>query len=353
MSVSDEDSETDESEEEEIQTGSLVTQSLPHTFEQDALSFEVDEFRLDGVELNDQGNLNESDQVLSLVGESGWDILEVEGTVELQSDTIQEVFPPEEWEDSPGRLALVKTNRLAINRSREILSDAPIEAGTHPFEIQLDRDEYRGTVNLEPYLVRSDNRDSGPTNCASKAGSRLANGEPWVVRLDEPTDGGGLLMPIIEDFEDTDRLPDDNHIHHLSLDEPRNPQLYLNRGHPQVVNVLENEGATGGPPRLRDVLYDYIEHSVWTQLLIQTARDTDTDTGETKHSWQDDVLEIFIDDLYPELDEDMAAVQLATDVRSAEDLPALVQKIEQAVHQRYDIPQDTTKLIEEAIQNDN
>jgi hypothetical protein len=34
-----------------------------------------------------------------------------------------------------------------------------------------------------------------------------------------------------------------------------------------------------------------------------------------------------------------------------EDLPALVGKIERAVHQRYDIPTDTTKLIEEAIQD--
>jgi hypothetical protein len=129
--------------------------------------------------------------------------------------------------------------------------------------------------------------------------------------------------------------------------------LYLNQSHPQVVNVLDNDGATGGPPRLRDVLYDYIEHSVWTQLLIQTARDTNTDTGETKHDWQDDVMEIFLDDLYPDLDEDQAAIQLATDVRSVEDLPALMQKIERAVHRRYDIPTDTTKLIEEAIQSDD
>ncbi len=160
-------------------------------------------------------------------------------------------------------------------------------------------------------------------------------------------------MPVIDDFEDNDRFPNEHHIHYLSLDEPRNPQLYLNRGHPQVVNVLENEGATGGPPRLRDVLYDYIEHSVWTQLLVQTARDTDPDTGETKHEWQDDVLDKFLDELYPGLEEERAATQLATDIRSVEDIPALMQEIEEAVHQQYDIPADTTKLIEEAIQSDD
>jgi hypothetical protein len=160
-------------------------------------------------------------------------------------------------------------------------------------------------------------------------------------------------MPIIENFDENDKFPDENHIHYLSLDEPQNPQLYLNRDHPQVVKVLKNEGATGGPPRLRDVLYDYIEHSVWTQLLVQTARDTDTDTGETKHSWQEDVLDLFLDELYPTMEDEKAAAQLATDVRSVEDLPALMQNIEQAVHQRYDLPADTTKLIEEAIQSDD
>jgi len=338
--------------EEELQTGNLVAQSLPHSYERDALSIEIDEFRLDGSELDDRGDLNEPGQILSLVDET-WSTLSVEGTVELKSDTIHEVFPPEEWDEPPGRLVLVKTNRLAISRSRTILSESPVEDGEHSFEIQLNRDNYRGTAHIEPYLTRATSRESGPTNCASKVGSRLANGDEWILRLDESVDGGGLLMPRFEEFEESDRLPDNRHIHYLSLESPENPQLYLNRSHGQVANVLKNEGTTGGYPRLRDVLYDYIEHSVWTQLLIQTARDTDTDTGETKHAWQDDVLELFLDELYPELEEEMAAVQLATDIRSVEDLPALVQKIERAVHRQYDIPNDTTKLIEEAIQNDN
>jgi hypothetical protein len=160
-------------------------------------------------------------------------------------------------------------------------------------------------------------------------------------------------MPRIEDFGESDRFPDNQHIHYLSLEEPRNPQLYLNSQHKRVIDILNNEGSVGGPPRLRDVLYGYIEHSVWTQLLLQTARDTDSDTGETEHGWEDDVLDIFLDDLYPDLEDEEAASQLATDVRSVSDLPALMQKIEAAVHQQYDLPDDTTKLVEEAIQDGN
>jgi hypothetical protein len=352
MSATEEESD-DETEEEQVRTGSLVVQSLPHEYEREALDFEVDTFQLDGTRLGERGELDENNRYLTIEDEAGWETLTVEGTVELREETLREVFPPDEWDSPPGRLVVVKTNRLAISRDRTVVRESPLEEGTASIEIEIERDEHRGTINLQPFLTRATERGPGGTNHASKAGSRLSDGTPWTIRLDRRTDGGGLLMPIIEDFDDSDRFPGEKHIHYLSMDEPQNPQLYLNRSHPQVVNVLENNGATGGPPRLRDVLYDYIEHSVWTQLLMHTARDTDTDTGETKYAWQDDVLDLFLDELYPEMDDEQAAAQLATDVRSVEDLPALVQNIERAVHQQYDIPSDTTKLIEEAIQRDD
>lgn len=342
---------SDEEPEVELQTGNLVAQSLPHSFARDGLKFSVETIELDGTSLDGRSELNESDRYLSLVDETGWQTLTLEGTIDLDLDTVKEVFPTTEWDDPPGRLALVKTNPLAISRDRSLLADSPVEPDTYEFSIDIERDDHRGTVSLEPHLVRATERTPGASNCASKVGSRLANGVPWTIDLDERTDAGGLLMPVIEDFSDTDRLPDGRHIHYLSLDEPRNPQLYLNRGHPQIIKVLENEGATGGPPRLRDVLYDYIEHSVWTQLLVQTARDTSTDTGEPEYSWQEDVLDLFLDDLYPDQEDEEAAIQFASDIRSIEDVPALVQNIERAVHQRYDIPADTTKLVEEAIQS--
>jgi hypothetical protein len=344
-------SESESESESEVQTGSLVTQSLPHTYRREGLEFEVDEFRLDGTPLGDRGELNTSDRRLSLVDEANWETLSIDGSVTLDQETIQDVFPPDEWGKVPGRLVLVKTNPLGIHRSRDILAEPPIEPDDVSFSVEIDRTEYRGTLTVEPFLTRARAGDPGATSCASKVGARLADGVPWTVQLDDPTDGGGLLMPIIEDFGESDRLPDEQHIHHLSLDEPRNPQLFLNSEHQRVINILQNEGAVGGPPRLRDVLYGYIEHSVWTQLLVQTARDTDEDTGETEYDWQEDVLEIFLNDLYPDVEADQAAAQLATDVRSSEDLPDLMQRIEQAVHQRYDLPHDTTNLIEEAIQD--
>ena len=343
--------EIDEEEEDNVRTGSLVSQSLPHEYHRESLNFSIKSFRLDGTPLNDRGELNEDDRYLSLVDENDWGTLELEGTVSVDQDTVEDVFPFDEWEETPGRLALVKENPLAMSRDRQILADALFEGGTYEFTLYLNRDGHRGRVKIQPFLTRTEEGGSGGSKHASKVGARVADGLSWVIRLDERDDGGSLLMPIIEDFSDYDNFPDENHIHYLSLEAPRNPQLYLNREHPQVVEVLKNEGTTGGSPRLRDVLYDYIEHSVWTQLLMQTARDTSPDTGEPEYRWQEDVLDIFLDELYPSLEEDEAAVQLAEDVRSHVDIPDLVQRIEQAVHQQYDIPLDTTNLIEEAIQS--
>ncbi|WP_276302684.1 hypothetical protein [Halorussus lipolyticus] len=345
--------EADEEGEDDVQTGSLVSQSLPHEYQEETLEFNVESFRLDGAPLGDQGDLDQDDQFLSLVDEDDWEILELEGTVTINQDTIEEVFPFNEWEETPGRLALVKENPLAMSRDRQILAESPLDGGTYEFTLCINRDDHRGRVKIKPFLTRTEEGGSGGSKHASKVGARVADGLSWVIQLDESKDGGSLLMPIIEDFSDYDRFPDESHIHYLSLKAPRNPQLYLNREHPQVVEVLKNSGATGGPPRLRDVLYDYIEHSVWTQLLMQTARDTSPDTGEPEYSWQEDVLDIFLDDLYPDLGDDEAAIQFAEDVRSHVDIPDLVQRIERTVHQQYDIPSDTTNLIEEAIQSDD
>lgn len=343
--------EPDEKEEEDIQTGSLVSQSLPHEYQKEGLKFDVESFRLDDAPLGDRGDLDEDDQFLSLVDEGNWETLELEGTVAIEQDSVEDVFPFNEWEETPGRLALVKENPLAMSRDRQILADSPLDGGTKDFTLCINRDDHRGRVKIKPFLTRTEKGGSSGSKHASKIGARVADGLSWTIRLDERDDGGSLLMPIIEDFSDYDRFPDDNHIHYLSLEAPRNPQLYLNKEHPQVIKVLNNSGPTGGPPRLRDVLYDYIEHSVWTQLLMQTARDTSPDTGEPEYGWQEDVLDIFLDDLYQDLDDNEAAIQLAEDVRSHVDIPDLVQRIERAVHQQYDVPSDTTNLIEEAIQS--
>lgn len=348
-----ESAEPDEESEDNVQTGSLVNQSLPHEYQKEAVKFDITSFNLDGEHLDNQEYLDKDDQFLSLVDEGGWETLELEGTVTVDQETIENVFPFDEWEETPGRLALVKENPLAMSRDRQIVANSPIDGGTYGFTLCINRDDHRGQVKIKPFLTRSKKGGSGGSKHASKVGARVADGVSWVIRLDEKDDGGGLLMPIIEDFSDYDSFPDENHIHYLSLEAPRNPQLYLNREHPQVVEVLNNEGTTGGPPRLRDILYDYIEHSVWTQLLMQTARDTSPDTGEPEYAWQEDVLDIFLDDLYPGIEEDEAAIQLAEDVRSHVDIPDLIQRIERAVHQQYDIPSDTMNLIEEVIQSDD
>jgi len=59
------------------------------------------------------GELDEDDQFLSLVDEGSWETLELEGTVTVDQDTVEGVFPFDEWEETPGRLALVMENPLA------------------------------------------------------------------------------------------------------------------------------------------------------------------------------------------------------------------------------------------------
>lgn len=333
------------------ESASLKSQSLPHEYASEALQFSITDSTVDGQAVGDVGAIHESRRMISLEETATWSTLRLECTVELDSETIETVFPPDEWDDVPGRLAIVRTCDTAIYRDRDIVASTPLEADEYSIPIELNRERYRGDVVLQPYLVRTESRSSGGTNCATRTGARLADGEQWTIRVDAPEDEGGLLEPLIESFSDYPTFPDETHLHYLDLSEPRNPQLFLNRDHPSIIEILRNEGATGGPPRLRDVVYGYIEHSVWTQLLLRTAQDTDPDTGETEYGWEEDVLDIFYDELYEGLDRSDAACRLANDADGVEDLNILVQKIERAVNDRVDLPYHVQTLIEEGIQN--
>ncbi len=342
---------TDEDGEVDYETGSLQRDSLPYAYKEEALDLTVTNYLLDGESSDDRGDLYEGRQSISLVDDGDWKTLTIEGSIGVTQETIESVFPGDEWDDPPARLAVVITCPESISRCAEMLTDHTVEEKTYEFTIELNREDYRGDVFFIPFLVRGEERLTGVANRATKVGARLADGEPWRVTLDRGPDDGGLLQPLVEPFGDHEKFPDDTHMHYLDMDEPRNPQLFLNADHPTIVQVLNNEGSTGGPPRLRDVLFGYIEHGVWMQLLLRTAQDVDEDTAETKFNWQEDVIDLFYEELYPDLDREEATVQLGKDASDVEDLNLLVQRLERAINDRVDLPYDTQRLIEEGIQN--
>jgi hypothetical protein len=225
--------------------------------------------------------------------------------------------------DPPLRFVFGVRSPVTIRRHREAGDDLcinPTSTETQSFEITLERSQMAGGVKLRPYLVRASAQDTDSSH-ATDLGDRLASGPAWTLKVDEVDDDGGFLQPLYEEFDRLGYLGDD-HLHHLRFQPPSEPKLYLNANYPRLVKVLNNEGAKGADPRFRDVLYDYIEQSVWKQLLFRAASDADAATGELRYDWEEEeVVDEFADDLFNGVDETEAVViKMAECVESGDDV---------------------------------
>ncbi|EJN57550.1 hypothetical protein [Halogranum rubrum] len=342
-------------------SGRLTGEGFPHPYLQEALEFSVEEVTLvssDGGEVDNNNVLFvNSDRRISLVAAPAWDRVVVQGTVEIPKKVFNATMPVEERKESepPIDLTMAVRCRQTILRRGVFSRSIDIEVtepGTYPVEVELEHRNFRGKVDLKPYLVRIDQQDSD-SNYASRTGDRLASCDPWAVEVDETEDSGGFLHPRIEPFDLHDSFPGEEHLHYLHFEEPATPKLYLNANHGRLVDVLQNEGTRGADPRFRDVLFDYIEQSVWQELLLRTANDADPESDEVRHPWQEEVIDLFTDHLYDEDDGyDEVLRKLGEHASSGEDLDVLVHEIDRAIQLRVNHPDKALKLFQEGMHND-
>lgn len=340
-------------------SGRLVSEGFPHNYLEDALGFTIDSVETTGDRERDESEdtiqIVESDRRISLVGVPHWQEVTIEGTIEIPEKIFNGTLPPGERDDPLVELVVaVRCSRTIMRRgvSEDDLGITVDGAGEYRASLNIAHENVRGTVDIKPYLVRSEHQSSD-VNYATRAGDRLASTETWKLEVDETEEDGGFLHPRIEPFDRHDGFPGSDHLHYLHFEDPSTPKLYLNANHGRLIDVLQNEGTTGADPRFRDVLYDYIEQSVWQQLLLRAANGIDDTTGEARHPWQEEVVELFEDDLYPELDEtEEIRLKMAEDAQSGEDLDVLVHQIDRAIQRRVDHPQRAVDLFQEGLHND-
>jgi hypothetical protein len=347
-------------------TGKLSKHGFPHNYLDDALDLSIVDADVetgDDTELPDGSTeIVQSDRRLSLEAIPNWNTVTISAVVDIP-EKVYNTLPSEERGDyapsevnadePPIRFVLAIRSSRTILRQRlthEDLSIDVTEAGESDVEFELQSHEVAGDVEVKPFIVRAEDQ-SIDDGYASSVGDRLASAEKWTVRVDRPDENGGFLDPIIEDFG-MPGFPGEEHLHYLKFETPSTPKLYLNANHSQLVDVLNKEGSWGADARFRDVLFDYVEQSIWNQLLLRTANDTDVETGEQRHPWQEDVISLFADDLFdPEDNEVDVAIKMAESADSG-DLDVLVNEIERAVQKRVNHPDAALSLLQEGINND-
>jgi len=262
------------------------------------LKISIDEIAMDGE--NFSSVINNNHKRIDLADYLDWDLLEVSGSIILREKTVERVLPEEINSDLPIRLTLALRAPNTHLRKAVWEKTGKVDVGKHKFEFKLKRENYFGKVGFKPYLIRTSKQETSVKH-ASHSGARLASARKWTIIFDKEEGVSEGHMEIR--YEDFSELPSTDQcgkcLYHLSLEVPSKPILFINNEHEKIREVLDNKGTRGPYARLREVLFDHISTEVMTKLLLKALEDIDED-GEVRYDWEDEVLNPFIEEQYPD-----------------------------------------------------
>ncbi|WP_232342819.1 hypothetical protein [Halosimplex litoreum] len=277
-----------------------------------------------------------------------WDQVTIYGRLTIPEKTVNDVFPVFERDSPPAKLYVAIRCHDTIYRDRAMISEAPTGPGTYDVSVMLEKDDIRGTVELCPYLVRTEDR-SGEKKYAAKSNLRLASCRDYRIIVDRPK---GEEPPAIDgeeaSFSRTAYLPDGDKLYYLDFRNESRPKLWINSDHPRITDILQSRGSVGAEPRMRDVVLDQISYGVWTQLLIHAGTAID-DNGDVEYEWQETILETFARNLYDVEDLAEATRMLRDEIDDPGSLPFLMERIDRELQEYIDPRTQLINLMEEGL----
>jgi len=328
---------------ESTKTERTRTEALPYVYALAGLDFAATGYTVDGGEI---GTIDdEDDQKLSLVNLPGWETVTIQGTIDVSESTIERVFPDSEHDEPPGKLIVTADCMNTHNRFGYEVVDAPVEAQEYEWEIDIDRDDVRERVVLNAYLVRTAEGSHGSSRYASYRGQRLADGMPWRVQIDEPDDWlGEHIVVRFKSFSDNATPAPEDNLYYLDRTNPKKPRVWVNSDHDPIEGALSSGGYTGFRPRMREVISDTVAHQIWVELLMWTASDA-TEDGDVEYDWQEATLTEIGSQIYDEDDPITIAQKLHQALEDPENVPSLMNDINEALQQYIDPQESLNDLI--------
>lgn len=244
-----------------------------------------------------RGNLA-SDSPLGL-GSRPWQTLQLRVALE-RTTALDQVLHPDELVDPPVAVVLAVRCRATFLSLSQCIQQPDPTAHKYEHTATLCHNELRGELTITPHLVRTKPHPR-TAGLASRKGAWLANGEPWILHVDEtkPRQGNDLEV-LRKPFSEVPGIaPADRHNWFaLQLDDA-SPRLFLNEEHPSIMTVLYDTTKRGKNAVLREALYDQISATVWPTLLLHAARAWSESDGDT-YPWQVNILRLWSKRLRPD-----------------------------------------------------
>lgn len=312
-------------------------------------SYSVDRGEAVGIDLKPGQRKVDLDQLLkSENGDEDWEQTTLNGRLEVPEETIEAVFPKDERDDPPAKLYVAVRCHETIFRDSVLVSNPPTRPDTYEVPIHIYKESIRGTVEIRPYLVRTEDQLTDD-DFATKANFRVASGANYSVVVDRPPGEGSSAIDGEEaSFSREDHLPEGDKLYYLDFRNESRPKLWINADHPRITDILQSRGSVGAEPRMRDVILDQVSYGVWTQLLVRTGSAIDEE-GEVEHEWQETVLKTFARNLYDADDLSEAAHKLRTDLEDPQTLPHLMDRIDRELQEFIDPRTQLINLMEEGL----
>ena len=335
------------------------TTTLPFSYRDKGIDFDLDSFTVDDgdrttLELNpSQTEIDLTSAVSSSESsdEPDWNIITLHGKLRLPEETVQAVFPEDEQAEPPAKLYVTIRCHKTIYRDRIVISEAPTTSGEYDVKIEVPKSTVRGTVELRPYLVRTEpHSGEEPNDYADQKNFRVASGTLYYVVVDR-ADGeeGAAIDGERVRFSQNAHLPDGNKLYYLDFRNESRPKLWINSDHPRIAEVLQSRGSVGAEARMRDVILDQVSYGVWVQLLVRAGSAVDVG-DEVEHEWQEMVLQTFAANLYDISDVSEATRRLRNDLSDPQTLPHVIQRIDSELQEYIDPREQLIHLMEEGLQ---
>jgi len=327
--------------------------ALPYRYSDSGLNFDLREYSIDETEVKSldlKPGQSEIDLAPELSDESeDWQSVVLQGDIEIPEQTVESVFPEGERQRPPAKLYVTVRCHETIYRDKVVLSEAPTDSGVYDVEIELPKSSFRGSVELRPYLVRSETTEAAG-GYASKKNFRVASGQIYRVVIDR---AGDEEPPAIDgepvNFSQVSHLPSGEKLYYLDFRNESRPKLWINSDHPRITEVLQSRGSVGAEARMRDVILDEMSYGVWLQLLVRAGSALD-EAGEVEYEWQETMLQTFARNLYDIDDLDEATQRLRADLNDLDSLPHVIGRIDDELQEYIDPRKQLINLMEEGLQ---
>lgn len=311
--------------------------AYPYNHDGKALQFEVTAVRLDG---DDQDLPSDPGQFRLFERDEPWTSAEFDVELTVTDATLDYVLPSSE--DHEGALIVAGYAPQTHGRFIAPIKTDSFDAGTYSDTIELERESYRGRIELEPLLIRKNHR-SADDEYANQSGRMLAYGSYVDVYLDQPRLSLSGDLPVIPaNFEEGSNPGKPGTEWYVDVTDASKPKLYLNEAYPTVVaaiNAVERPTKHGLVGR---VTLDHLAVSMLTQFTIKAASHA-VIKDSIEYDWQETLLTDLCSEYFAEgtIDEFESSLEI-------EAISTTINEIE-AIYQRRQQPHNDVKRLLEMI----